>query len=205
MVDTQIAGRGVTDRQVLAAMRRVPRHEFIPGASRSHAYEDHPVQIGHGQTISQPYMVAIMTQHLGLAPLDRVLEIGTGSGYQAAILAELAREVVSIERNPSLAEAARERLQELGYDNVTVRAGDGTLGCPEGAPYDAILVTAGGPAVPSSLRGQLAIGGRLVCPAGPRDCQRLIIITRTDTGLEEQEGISCVFVPLVGDEGWPER
>jgi len=205
MVDNQIATRGVIDPNVLAAMRHVPRHAFIPTRLRTQAYEDHPVQIGHGQTISQPYMVAIMTQSLDLTPEDRVLEIGTGSGYQTAILAELAKEVISIERNESLAETARDRLEGLGCDNVTVLAGDGTLGYPEGAPYDAILVTAAGPDVPSSLKAQLAVGGRLVCPAGPRDCQQLITITRTDTGLKEDRGISCVFVPLIGDEGWPER
>ena len=195
----------MTDPNVLAVMRHVPRHAFIPTQLRTQAYDDHPVQIGHGQTISQPYMVAIMTQNLELAPEDRVLEVGTGSGYQTVILAALAKEVVSIERNEALAETARERLEGLGCDNVTVLAGDGTLGYPEGAPYDAILVTAAGPDVPSSLKAQLAVGGRLVCPSGPRDCQQLITITRTDTGLKEDRGISCVFVPLIGDEGWPER
>lgn len=189
---------------MLEAMRTVPRHLFVPEEQRVHAYEDHPVQIGHGQTISQPYMVGLMTQELALDANDRVLEIGTGSGYQTAILAELAREVVTIERHPILADMARERLSRLEYANVTVVAGDGTLGYPASAPYDAILVTAGGPRVPESLKEQLATSGRLVCPVGPRDIQRLVTVTRTEKGFQEQTGISCVFVPLVGDEGWTE-
>lgn len=204
MVDDQISARGVRSRRVLDAMRIVPRHLFVPAEQRMHAYEDHPVQIGYGQTISQPYMVGLMTQELDLDVNDRVLEIGTGSGYQTAILAELARNVVTIERHPMLADRARERLGRLGYANITVVAGDGTLGYPASAPYDAILVTAGGPQVPESLKEQLAVNGRLVCPVGPRDIQRLVKVTRTENGFQEQTGISCVFVPLVGDEGWTE-
>jgi protein-L-isoaspartate(D-aspartate) O-methyltransferase len=202
MVETQIASRGITDDQVLAVLRHVPRHCFVPQESVRYAYDDHPVQIGHGQTISQPYMVALMTEMLDLKPGDRVLEIGTGSGYQTAVLAELAAEVVSIERNESLAERARDCLEQLGYTNTTVLVGDGTLGHVDRAPYDGILVTAGGPSVPPSLKGQLAVGGRLVCPVGPRDIQRLITVIRTETGFEEKPGISCVFVPLIGQEGW---
>jgi len=204
MVDAQIATRGVMDQRVLAAMRKVPRHVFVPPELVSYAYEDHPVQIGHGQTISQPYMVGLMTELLQLRPGDRVLEVGTGSAYQAAILAELAAEVVSVERNADLAERARQRLAQLGYPHVTVLTGDGTLGHPERAPYDAILVTAGGPTAPPSLKNQLAVGGRLVCPVGPRDVQTLVTVVRTEEGFEEHGGISCVFVPLVGAEGWGE-
>lgn len=202
MVEKQIAARGVKDTRVLDAMRRIPRHRFIPRESQAHAYEDHPVPIGYGQTISQPYMVAVMTEMLELEPGDRVLEIGTGSAYQAAVLAELAAEVISIERNEHLAECARDCLRQLGYANVTVIDGDGTLGYPPRAPYDAIIVTAAGPSVPQSLKGQLAVGGRLVCPVGARDIQTLVTISRAEAGFEEESGISCVFVPLVGAEGW---
>ena len=202
MVESQIADRGVADKRVLAAMRRVPRHEFVPADMCAYAYADHPVQIGYGQTISQPYMVAAMTELLTLQPDDHVLEVGTGSGYQAAILAELSADVVSIERNEHLAERARACLERLGCTNVAVVVGDGTLGYPPSAPYDAILVTAGGPHVPPALKEQLAVGGRLICPIGPRDIQHLAKIVRTPTGFIEEQGMSCVFVPLVGDEGW---
>ena len=204
MVDSQIAARGVTDPRVLEVMREIPRHEFVPLEMQPHAYEDHPVQIGQGQTISQPYMVAAMTQELGLREEDRVLEIGTGSGYQTAILARLAAEVITIERNESLAVCARARLLEQGYANITVVIGDGTLGCPEHAPYDAIMVTAGGPRVSDSLKEQLAMGGRMVCPIGTREYQKLIRIVRTPEGFDERVGMGCVFVPLIGREGWPE-
>jgi len=204
MVDDQIAARGVKDPRVLEALREVPRHFFIPPEFQKHAYEDHPIEIGCGQTISQPYMVAIMTELLDLEASDRVLEIGTGSGYQTAILAALAGEVVSVERHADLAEWARLRIAECGLRNVKVIVGDGTQGYPERAPYDAILVTAGGPHVPDSLKDQLAIGGRLVCPAGPRECQRLIKLTRSSAGFDEETSIGCVFVPLIGEEGWPE-
>jgi len=202
MVDIQIASRGVVDPRVLAAMRRVPRHRFVPSEAAASAYEDHPVQIGCGQTISQPYMVAVMTELLTLQPDERVLEIGTGSGYQAAILAGLAKEVITLERHAELAERAQACFAQLGYDNITVLVRDGTLGYPESAPYDAILVTAGGPQIPSSLKGQLSVGGRLVCPVGPRDVQHLITVVRTEAGFEQTTGIGCVFVPLVGVEGW---
>lgn len=202
MVDTQIVARDIKDARVIEAMRRIPRHRFVPASEQARAYGDHPVPIGYGQTISQPYMVALMSEMLELTPHDRVLEIGTGSAYQAAILAQLAAEVVSIERNEILAAHARALLKDLDCKNVTVITGDGTLGYPARAPYDAIIVTAGGPVLPESLRNQLAVGGRLVCPVGPRDVQDLMTVRRTSEGFNEEKGISCVFVPLVGAEGW---
>lgn len=204
MVSGQIVARGVKEPRLLEVMRRVPRHRFVLPEYRHQAYVDHPVQIGCGQTISQPYMVALMTELLELTPEDRVLEIGTGSAYQTAILAELAKEVVTIERHEPLADRARERLEELGYDNVVVLAGDGTLGCPEHAPFNAILVTAAAPRIPSSLRDQMAVGGRLVCPMGGREVQTLTKVVHTPQGFEESEDIRCVFVPLIGKEGWPD-
>ncbi|MBM3288536.1 MAG: protein-L-isoaspartate(D-aspartate) O-methyltransferase [Candidatus Hydrogenedentes bacterium] len=203
MVESQIAARHVRDERVLDALRAVPRHAFVPEPYRPHAYEDHPIDIGHGQTISQPYMVAVMTQLLALRPTDRVLEIGTGSGYQAAVLASLARHVTSVERIAPLAERARATLDALEYTNVDIYTADGTLGWTAGAPYDAIVVTAGAPAVPESLREQLADGGRLVCPAGPRELQYLVRVVREGDRFREDEGIKCVFVPLIGAEGWP--
>ena len=202
MVREQIEARGVRDAAVLDAMRAVPRHEFISEDKRQYAYGDGPLPIGMGQTISQPYMVALMTEQLGLRPGDRVLEIGTGSGYQTAVLASMAAHVLSIERHEALADAARARLEGLGYANIAVHTGDGTLGRPEEAPYDAILVTAGAPAVPRTLREQLAAGGRLVCPAGDRKVQQLERYVRIPGGYEHSTGIKCVFVPLIGQEGW---
>ena len=202
MVKVQIAARGLQDPRVLDAMRHVPRHLFVPQARQSDAYNDYPIPIGNGQTISQPYMVALMTELAELGESDRVLEVGTGSGYQAAILAELAAQVVTIERHAELADSARTRLEDLGYENITVVAGDGTLGCPEHAPYNAIVVTAGGPHLPQTLKSQLAIGGRLICPVGPRDIQRLIVIHRTPDEFVETQSINCIFVPLLGEEGW---
>lgn len=204
MVDRQIAARGIRDPRVLEAMRAVPRHCFLPLDLLGEAYADHPVRIGCGQTISQPYMVAIMTELLDLAPEDRVLEIGTGSGYQTAILARLAREVISIERHGALAEQAQCRLADMGYKNITVLVGDGSAGWPEDAPYDAILVTAGSPSLPASLKAQLADGGRLVCPIGGHDLQQLLKVVRRGDAYEEMKSISCIFVPLIGREGWPE-
>jgi len=179
MVERQIAARDVHDPRVLDAMRRVPRHRFVPPERRDQAYADHPVLIGCDQTVSQPYIVAIMTELLALTPTDRVLEIGTGSGYQTAILAELAEDVVTVERHEALADSAQQRLDELGYDNVSVIAGDGTLGCPDRAPFDAILVTAAAPRVPTASCDQLTVGGRLVCPTGSRDLQTLRTLVRT--------------------------
>lgn len=202
MLDTHIRPRGVSDPRVLDAMMAVPRHLFVPAHLRDRAYDDRPLEIGHGQTISQPYIVALMTEMLELKPGDRVLEVGAGSGYQAAVLATLAAEIVSVERIPALAEEARARLQSLGFTRVQVVQGDGSLGYPEGAPYDAIVVTAGGPGMPEPLKEQLAEGGRLVCPVGPRDLQRLLKIVRTPDGFREEAGINCMFVPLIGREGW---
>jgi protein-L-isoaspartate(D-aspartate) O-methyltransferase len=205
MVDRQIMGRGVQDPAVLATMRRVRREAFVPRHLARRAYADQPLPIGGGQTISQPYIVATMTESLRLQPGDRVLEIGTGSGYGAAVLAEIAAEVYTVERLAGLAEGARCRLGELGYTNVHVRHGDGSLGWPEHAPYDAIVVTAGGPDVPPSLLKQLAMGGRLVMPVGPSPlAQQLVRVVRTEeTTYEREELGSVAFVPLIGAEGWP--
>jgi protein-L-isoaspartate(D-aspartate) O-methyltransferase len=206
MVQTQIAARGVRDPMVLNAMRTVPREAFVPERLRPFAYEDGPLPIGEEQTISQPYIVAAMTEAAQPKPGDRVLEIGTGSGYGAAVLARIAAEVYTVERIASLAESSRRRLGELGYRNVHVLLGDGTLGWPEHAPYDAIVVTAGGPKVPRALLDQLAVGGRLVMPVG-LECrfQRLVRVVRRgadDYDYEELEAVA--FVRLIGAEGWPE-
>jgi protein-L-isoaspartate(D-aspartate) O-methyltransferase len=202
MVERQIARRGVRDARVLQALREVPRHLFVPDAQRAYAYEDRALPIANGQTISQPYIVAVMTELLGPQPQHRVLEIGTGSGYQTAILARLTREVTSIERHPELAEAARRLFEELGIANVEIRVGDGTEGVPEAAPFDRILVTAGAPAVPGLLKAQLAVGGRLVVPVGPPGYQLLTAVDRATTGFEQHERDACVFVPLIGRDGW---
>jgi len=209
MVDYQIQARGVDDPLVLAAMRKVPRHLFVPRECEQSAYDDRPLPIGHGQTISQPYMVAVMTQALKLEGDERILEVGTGSGYQAAILAEIADHVVSVERIPELAERATRILRNLGYVNVEVIVGDGSRGYAERAPYDGIIVTAGAPDIPQVLIDQLADGGRLVIPVGNSFQQTLTRVTRRgdETKIERLEG--CVFVPLVGKYGWrddnPER
>ena len=205
MVETQIAARGVRDPRVLAAMRKVPRHLFVETSARGHAYDDNPLPIGNNQTISQPYIVAMMTAAAGVAPGARVLEVGTGSGYGAAVLARIAAHVYSVERIGALAGAARARLAALGIDNVHVREGDGSLGWPEHAPYDAIVVTAGGPRVPEALLRQLAPGGRLVMPVGSAGSQRMVRITRSAAGDCEREDLELVaFVPLIGAEGWPD-
>jgi len=203
MIRAHLQARSITSPRVLEAFGRVPRERFVPEAARSRAYGDHALSIGHGQTISQPYMVAVMTQALELAGGERVLEVGTGSGYQAAVLAELAREVWSVERIPELADQATDLLADLGYANVHVRAGDGTLGWPEEAPFDAIVVTAGAPASPQTLLAQLAPGGgRLVVPVGDRDLQYLEIVERRATEYVTRRSIGCRFVPLLGAEGW---
>jgi protein-L-isoaspartate(D-aspartate) O-methyltransferase len=203
MVDRQIAGRGVRDPAVLAAMRSVPRERFLPPDLEEFAYQDSPLPIEQGQTISQPFIVALMTEALRLGPHDRVLEIGTGSGYAAAVLARIAREVYTIERHKELADIATWRLARLGFDNVFVRHGDGTLGWPEHAPYDAIVVAAGGPNIPESLLAQLAPGGRLVIPVGEEKAQELVRVTRRADGSLEHEELGGVrFVPLIGAEGW---
>jgi protein-L-isoaspartate(D-aspartate) O-methyltransferase len=204
MVERQIRARGLHHPRVLAAMLEVPRHLFVPEAYRAAAYEDRPLPIGEGQTISQPYMVAAMTAALDPQPSDRVLEVGTGSGYQAAVLARLAREVITIERHATLAARAERVLQELGVTNVRVVVGDGSLGYPEGQPYDGILVTAAAPAVPETLRAQLAVGGRLVIPVGGPGFQELVVETRRPTGFAREVREGCVFVPLIGAHGYPE-
>jgi protein-L-isoaspartate(D-aspartate) O-methyltransferase len=204
MVRTQIAARGVRDRAVLEAMRSVPREAFLPPELEEFAYADAPLPIERGQTISQPYIVALMTAAAELRPGDRVLEVGTGSGYAAAVLGRIAREVYTIERHEELAKLATERLAALGFSNVSVRHGDGTLGWPEHAPYDAIVVAAGGPKVPDALLDQLAPGGRLVIPVGQgRDVQQLLRVVRQVDGTLRQEDLGGVrFVPLIGAQGW---
>lgn len=202
MVRQQIAARGIKDQRVLEAMLHVPRHLFVPEEMRDRAYEDSPLPIGDGQTISQPYMVAWMSELLEVKECDRILEIGTGSGYQAAILCELGGEIFSIEKYADLARAAEERLRSLGYHNLHIRIGDGTLGWPEEAPFDDIIVTAGSPSVPQPLLEQLAEGGRLVIPVGPSGMQMLQKIRREGKEFQTSEEGTCVFVPLVGRFGW---
>jgi protein-L-isoaspartate(D-aspartate) O-methyltransferase len=205
MVEDQIAGRGIRDLGVLAAMARVPREAFVNAGFEASAYEDGPLPIGESQTISQPYIVALMVEAAGLAPGDRVLEVGTGSGYAAAVMAEIAGRVFTVERHGALGEAARARLARLGYANVEVRTGDGSIGWPECAPFDAILVAAGGPAPPQALKDQLAAGGRLVIPVGSESEQRLIKLTRAnDTEFITDDLGAVRFVPLVGEQGWAE-
>jgi protein-L-isoaspartate(D-aspartate) O-methyltransferase len=204
MVENQIAWRGVTSEVVLAAMRNVPRERFVPKGYRVLAYDDSPLPIAAGQTISQPFVVAYMAEALVLHGGEKVLEIGTGSGYAAAVLAEIAAEVYTIERIKVLADRASAVLEELGYDNVHVRHGDGTLGWPEQAPFDGIVVSAGGPEVPETLKHELRIGGRLVIPIGQsRWYQELVRVTRVAEEEYESEDLAPVrFVPLVGEEGW---
>ncbi len=202
MVDEQVAARGVTDPRVLAAMRRVPRHLFLEQALRDRAYGDHPLPIGEGQTISQPFIVGKMTELLALTGREKVLEIGTGCGYQAAVLAELAARVCTIERLPRLAGRARETLEMLGYTNVWVRTANGTLGWPDEAPFDRILVTAGGPTVPPPLFEQLAEGGRLVMPVGDASSQVLEIVEKVKGQRRVTRDSGCVFVKLVGKYAW---
>jgi len=199
MVRTQIAARGVRDPRVLEAMRRVPRDRFVPASHRADAWADRPVPIGHGQTISQPYMVALMSEALGLRGSERVLEVGTGSGYQAAVLGELAAEVFSVERIAELGERAARTLAELGCVNVIVLIGDGCAGLPAHAPFDAILVAAAAPDVPAALRDQLADGGILVVPVGESAAvQVLTTVRRTGSRFALEEGTGCRFVPLIG-------
>lgn len=202
MVEYQIRRRGVPDQRLLAAMGKIPRHRFVPDGESYAAYEDMPIPIGSGQTISQPYMVALMTDLLKLTGEERVLEIGTGSGYQAAILAELAREVYTVERFGSLAERARLTLADLGYSNVTVVVGDGTLGYPDRAPYDRIIVTAAAPQIAQPWIDQLRDGGRLVLPLGQRWSQVLTAVTKEGGSVHTEDHGGCVFVPLVGEHGW---
>ena len=203
MVDLQLRGRGISDERVLDAMRRVPRHEFAPERYRDQAYEDHPLPIGEGQTISQPYIVAIMLEALALSPSDRVLEIGTGSGYLSAVLAELTAQVVSIERHAGLAHGARQLLSAMGYNNVRVITGDGSRGFREAAPYDAIIASAAAAEVPHELVEQLAEGGRMILPVGQEDAQQLQLIEKRNgtphTALREL----CRFVPMISGGGPP--
>jgi protein-L-isoaspartate(D-aspartate) O-methyltransferase len=202
MVEHQLRRRGIKDPRVLSAMERVPRHRFLPHADEPGAYNDYPLPIGDGQTISQPYMVALMTEALRLNGDERVLEIGTGSGYQAAILAELSGEVYSIERFATLGERASSLLADLGYHGVTVLVGDGSSGYPEKAPYDRIIVTAACPKIADPWVEQLADGGILVAPVGDRWGQTLTRVTKRGDGLDHQNLGGCVFVPLIGEHGW---
>jgi protein-L-isoaspartate(D-aspartate) O-methyltransferase len=202
MVATQIERRGVTDRRVLEAMRRVPRQLFVPAEAAGDAYADRPLPIGHEATISQPYIVAIMSELARVEPGARVLEVGTGSGYQAAVLAEMGADVYSIEIVEPLAREAGARLARLGY-RAHVRAGDGYLGWPEVAPFDAILVTAAPPAIPQPLRDQLRVGGRLVVPVGPSGSQHLVVVTRTAEGFDEKSTFPVRFVPMTGEAQKP--
>ena len=203
MVDSQLRARGIRDERILAAMLRVPRHEFVSGEYRDQAYEDHPIPIGEGQTVSQPYIVAIMLEALALDPSDTVLEVGTGSGYQTALLAELTRQVYSVERHPSLARTAQAALARLGYTNVEVFLGDGSHGLPERAPFDAVVVSAAAPQIPPPLFEQLREAGRMVIPVGPAHAQELQLVRKQSgqpvvTNLE-----GCRFVPLIGSEAYP--
>jgi protein-L-isoaspartate(D-aspartate) O-methyltransferase len=202
MVERQLRGRDIVDERVLAAMERVPRELFVPEDLRRQAFDDAALPIGAGQTISQPYMVARICEELGLDGDERVLDVGTGSGYQAAVLAELADEVHSIERVPELAEQARRNLVAAGYDRVVVHVGDGSRGLPDHAPYDAIAVAAAAPGFPQALYDQLKPGGRLVVPVGKRHGQRLQVIVRSPEGPAVLRSVPCRFVPLVGEEGF---
>lgn len=203
MVERQIAARGINDARVLAAMRAVPREAFVPETLAEFAYDDSPLPIEAGQTISQPFIVALMIAAARIGPEDRVLEVGVGSGYAAAVMSRIARRVHAIDRHAELADLARGRMGKLGYDNVVIRTGDGTRGWPENAPFDAILVAAGGPELPRPLCAQLAIGGRMVIPLGDADEQVLTRVTRTGEASYEREPLEPVrFVPLIGRHGW---
>ncbi len=205
MLEEQLRRRGIIDERVLAAMARVPRHRFVAAPHEPIAYSDQALPIASGQTISQPYIVALMTQALALSDNDRVLEIGTGSGYAAAVLAHLAGAVYTVERHRDLSRSAKHRLVQLGYRSIHVGTGDGTRGWPDHAPFDAISVAAGGPHIPRSLLDQLADGGKLVMPVGQRDEQQLVRVTRRGTAFEEELLGPVRFVPLIGEEGWTEQ
>jgi len=204
MVDTQLRARGIKDERVLDAMGTVPRHMFMEEGLRSRAYEDCALPIGEGQTISQPYMVAVMTELLELKGPEKVLEIGTGSGYQTAVLSMLTSEVHTVERIPSIASRAETRLMDLGYSNVKLHVADGTIGLRAEAPFDGIIVTAGAPGIPERYIEQLKTGGRLVIPFGTRYSQVLYQVTKTPDGIREKMSTPCVFVPLIGEDGWEE-
>lgn len=203
MVRDQLAAKGISDKRVLDAFLKVPRHKFVPDSYIENAYSDFPLPIGSDQTISQPYMVALMTELLRVGKDHRILEVGTGSGYQLAILCELAREAYSVERMDNLAAKARLTLEGLGYKNFDIGVGDGTLGWHEHAPYNGIVVTAGAPGIPGSLLSQLAEGGRLVIPVGGSLGQILTLVERAGDSFKKTEICGCVFVPLVGKDGWP--
>jgi protein-L-isoaspartate(D-aspartate) O-methyltransferase len=205
MVERQLAQRGITDERVLQAMRTVPRHKFVPEDLWDMAYRDTPLPIGHDQTISQPYIVAYMTQMLHLTPDDRVLEVGTGSGYQAAILSRLAKQVYTIERMEGLAQRADQILQELGYQNIQVRLGDGGYGWADAAPFNAIIITAAAPEIPPPLIAQLAEGAPLVAPIGPAGYQELVRLYKRGDQTELEHLVPVAFVPLVGEHGWREQ
>jgi len=202
MVDTQLVSRGVHAPRVLDAMRKVPRHLFVDEALCDQSYNDHPLPISERQTISQPYIVALMTEALGLQGMEKVLEIGTGSGYQTAILAELANRVYSIERLLGLSQRARQVLQDLGYRNIALKVGDGTLGWPEEAPFDAILVSAGAPSVPQPLVDQMSVGARLIIPVGDHLSQELVLVERLPEGIRKTDMGGCRFVDLIGKCAW---
>jgi len=202
MVDTQLRQRGIRDERVLTAMARVPRHEFVADPYRAQAYDDNPLPIGEGQTISQPYIVALMLEMLHLSEEDIVLEIGTGSGYQTALLAQLSRHVYSIERHATLAAQAQAVLARLGYRNVTIEVGDGSKGFPAHAPFDGIIVSAAAPELPQALFEQLKEGGRLVIPVGPAEAQFLQLVTKEEGKPVLSEQIPCRFVPLIGEQGY---
>jgi len=204
MVSSQIVRRGVSDKLVLAAMRKVPRHEFVPEGLKSRAYEDNPLPIGEDQTISQPYIVALMTELLGLEGGEKVLEIGTGSGYQAAVLAEIAKEVYTIEIIGSLARTAEERLTKMGYKNITVKCGDGYKGWEEHAPFDGVIVTCAPDHIPQPLLDQLTVGGRMVIPVGDY-FQELKLLTKTEDAVKEKNVIPVRFVPMTGEAQEKER
>jgi protein-L-isoaspartate(D-aspartate) O-methyltransferase len=199
-----VASRGIEDPRVLQAMRDIHRHAFVPGEMRSQAYGDHALPIGSSQTISQPYIVAQMTAMLDVQAEHSVLEVGTGSGYQTAILAKLARRVFSLERVSKLAQQAIQRMRELGLENVKIQTFDGSVGWSEMAPFDRIIVTAGAPSAPQPLLDQLAVGGKLVIPEGGRELQRLVVYRKTKQGTRREEGEAVVFVPLIGRHGWQE-
>lgn len=203
MVRQQLQSRRIVDPLVLRQMRTVPRHCFVNPADQPTAYDDHALPTAHGQTISQPYIVGLMSQMLQVHPTDRVLEVGTGSGYQTMILAGLASQVISIERDEELAERARAMVTQFGLFNVTIHSGDGTLGWPDAAPYDRILVTASAPQVPKPLMQQLVDGGRMVLPVGGRTVQRLKVVERDGDRFGHIEGLDVRFVPLIGEAGWP--
>ena len=202
MVESQLRARGIRDERVLAAMFHVPRHEFVSEEHRDQVYEDHPIPIGEGQTISQPYIVAIMLEALALNPSDTVLEIGTGSGYQTALLSELTRQVYSVERHEALARAAQSTLARLGFNNVEVLVGDGSRGLPDRAPFDAIVVSAAAPQMPPPLFEQLREGGRMVIPVGPAHAQELQLVRKHEGQPVVTSMEGCRFVPLIGSEGY---